>query len=80
MTTTQEDPQGARSLPDEYARLRSRSGRRVLELLEREGVVIHPGYFFDFEHEGYWVVSLLPSPVEFKEAIHRVLRYLEVRL
>ena len=35
MTTTQEDPQGARSLPDEYARLRSRSGRRVLDLLAK---------------------------------------------
>ncbi|MBI4499679.1 MAG: hypothetical protein HY700_00825 [Gemmatimonadetes bacterium] len=35
MSPTQEDPQAARSIPDEYASLRSRSGRRVLDLLER---------------------------------------------
>ena len=34
----------------------------VLELLERDGVVVHPGYFFDFPHEAFLVVSLLPEP------------------
>ena len=34
----------------------------VLELLERDGVVVHPGYFFDFPHEAFVVVSLLPEP------------------
>ena len=33
----------------------------VLELLERDGVVVHPGYFFDFPHEAFLVVSLLPE-------------------
>ena len=30
----------------------------VLELLDREGILIHPGYFFDFRREAFVVVSL----------------------
>ena len=46
----------------------------VLNLLEKEGVVVHPGYFFDFESEqSYLVLSLLPSPDIFKEGINRLL-------
>jgi aspartate/methionine/tyrosine aminotransferase len=44
----------------------------VLELL-REGVVVHPGFFFDFAHEAFLVVSLLPAPSVFEEGIARVL-------
>ncbi len=39
----------------------------VLELLERDGVLVHPGYFFDFAREAYLVVSLLAPPAEFEE-------------
>lgn len=35
----------------------------ALSLLREAGVAIHPGYFFDFPEEGYFVVSLLP-PLE----------------
>jgi DNA-binding transcriptional MocR family regulator len=35
----------------------------VLSLLER-GVLVHPGYFYDFAHDGYLVVSLLTPPAE----------------
>jgi hypothetical protein len=31
----------------------------VHELVERDGVLVHPGYFFDFAHEAFLVVSLL---------------------
>src|SRR6185369_15137549 len=41
----------------------------VLELLERDGVVVHPGYFFDFPHEAFLVVSLLPEPYVFARAV-----------
>ena len=41
----------------------------VLDLLERDGVVVHPGYFFDFPHEAFLVVSLLPDPGEFGRAV-----------
>ena len=37
----------------------------VLDLLERDSVVVHPGYFFDFPHEAFLVVSLLPEPAVF---------------
>jgi len=47
----------------------------VLELLERERILVHPGYFFDFQHEAYLVVSLLPAPGTFADAFERVLRH-----
>ena len=34
----------------------------VQDLLERDAVVVHPGYFFDFPSEAFLVVSLLPMP------------------
>jgi aspartate/methionine/tyrosine aminotransferase len=44
----------------------------VTELLERDAVAVHPGYFFDFPHEAFLVVSLLPEPDEFARGIRRV--------
>ena len=44
----------------------------VLELLERDGVLVHPGYFFDFPREAFLVVSLLPKPDEFREGVDRL--------
>ncbi|HSY51498.1 MAG TPA: pyridoxal phosphate-dependent aminotransferase [Thermoanaerobaculia bacterium] len=41
----------------------------ALRLIEEHGVVIHPGYFFDFESEGHVVVSLLTEPHIFEEGI-----------
>jgi aspartate/methionine/tyrosine aminotransferase len=40
----------------------------VLDLLEQTGVLVHPGYFFDFEREAFVVVSLLPEPHVFASA------------
>ena len=34
----------------------------ALGLLERRGVAVHPGYFFDLPGPGWLVVSLLPEP------------------
>ena len=48
----------------------------VLDLLDRDGVVVHPGYFFDFPHEAFLVVSLLPEPSVFT----RGLRAIEARI
>jgi aspartate/methionine/tyrosine aminotransferase len=45
----------------------------VLELLERDHVLVHPGYFFDFPHEAFVVVSLLPEPDAFREGAGRLL-------
>jgi aspartate/methionine/tyrosine aminotransferase len=49
---------------------------RVVCLLEEHDVLAHPGYFFDFPSEAYLVVSLLPVPAEFAEAVTRLLRVL----
>jgi alanine-synthesizing transaminase len=37
----------------------------VVDLLEQTGVLVHPGYFFDFDREAFLVVSLLPEPQVF---------------
>ena len=47
----------------------------VLDLLEREGLLVHPGYFFDFPREAFVVVSLLPPADVFRDAASRLLRY-----
>jgi alanine-synthesizing transaminase len=45
----------------------------VLELLDQDGVLVHPGYFFDFSREAFIVVSLLGEPDQFDQAVARVL-------
>ncbi len=45
----------------------------VLELLEQDGVLVHPGFFFDFPREAFLVGSLLPAPPLFNEGMRRVL-------
>ena len=44
----------------------------VLRLLEEDHVLVHPGYFFDFETEAWLVVSLLPDPGRFGDAVRRI--------
>jgi aspartate/methionine/tyrosine aminotransferase len=46
---------------------------RTLRLLEEKDVLVHPGYFFDFPHEAFLVLSLLPPPADFDEGVSRVL-------
>lgn len=45
----------------------------VLDLLERERILVHPGYFFEFSTEAFVVVSLLPPDDVFVTAFSRVL-------
>ena len=45
----------------------------MIDLLEQDGIVVHPGFFFDFPRESYVVVSLLPDPEVFRAAVERVL-------
>jgi alanine-synthesizing transaminase len=49
----------------------------VLHLLERHGVLVHPGYFFDFQREAFLVLSLLPAPRDFRAGVARVFAGLE---
>jgi alanine-synthesizing transaminase len=45
----------------------------VLDLLEKDNVLVHPGYFFDFSREAFIVLSLLVDPAAFDQAIARVM-------
>jgi len=44
----------------------------VLELLERDHVLVQPGYFYDFPSEAWLVVSLLVEPAVFARGIARI--------
>ena len=46
----------------------------TLVLLEKDGVVVQPGYFFDFESEAYLVVSLLTRQDIFEAGLTRLLQ------
>ena len=47
---------------------------RVLKLLDYDNVLVHPGYFYDFDREGFIVLSLL-SPVEtFQTGVLRLIK------
>jgi aspartate/methionine/tyrosine aminotransferase len=52
----------------------------AVALLERYGVVAHPGFFFDFATDGYLVVSLLPPPDVFADGAARLVRCVGERL
>jgi hypothetical protein len=47
----------------------------AVRLLTSDGVLAHPGYFFDFPRESFLVVSLLPPEAAFSDGIARVLRH-----
>lgn len=46
----------------------------AVALVEEDGVLVHPGYFFDFEREAFIVISLIVTPADFDEALARILR------
>jgi len=46
----------------------------VLLLLDRDNVLVQPGFFYDFEGEAFLVVSLLTEEAVFREGIGRVRR------
>lgn len=67
--------EGGWSAPIRVPSLRSEEAM-VLALLEQERVLVYPGYFFDFPHEAFIVVSLLPEEAVFGDALERTLRLL----
>jgi aspartate/methionine/tyrosine aminotransferase len=44
----------------------------ALELLEKDDLLVHPGYFYDFPREAYLVLSLLPPEDTFREGVRRL--------
>lgn len=51
----------------------------ALDLLEREGVLVHPGHFFDLPSEGFLVLSLLPQEGRFQAGLEGLSRLLGAR-
>ena len=51
----------------------------VVALVEQHAVLVHPGYFFDFPHEAFLVVSLLPEPGTFARGIDLILDHVRER-
>jgi aspartate/methionine/tyrosine aminotransferase len=45
----------------------------AIDFIERDGVYVHPGHFFDFDREPYVVVSLLSPEATFREGVRRIL-------
>jgi len=48
----------------------------VISLLERDGVLVHPGYFYDFPAGTYLVLSLLPDRKTFRDGASSLARHL----
>jgi aspartate/methionine/tyrosine aminotransferase len=75
------DPAGLCTLLDVeggwYATLRIPATRSEqdwsLAFLDQDGVLVQPGYFFDFPREAYVVLSLLTPEDAFREGLARVL-------
>ncbi len=45
----------------------------AIELLNAQGVYVHPGHFYDFPTDGYLIVSLIAPEPDFHEGIKRLL-------
>jgi aspartate/methionine/tyrosine aminotransferase len=52
----------------------------VVRLLTVDGVLAHPGYFFDFPRESFLIVSLLPPLDAFTDGVRRMLRHFDCTL
>ena len=48
--------------------------RIVLDLVNETGVLVHPGYFFDFPDEAFLVLSLLPESRVFEDGVSRLVK------
>jgi hypothetical protein len=48
----------------------------AIELLRDHDVLVQPGFFYDFESEAFWVLSLLTETGVFEEGVKRILRVL----
>jgi alanine-synthesizing transaminase len=68
-------PQGGWCLPVRCVGIRD-DEEFAIRLVKDEGVLIQPGYFFDFEDEETIVISLLPDPEIFRGGLTRLVRTL----
>ncbi len=60
-----------------YAVLRVPAGQSdeelAIRLIEEQSVLVHPGHFYDFAHDGYLVISLLTRVEDFAKGIARLI-------
>ena len=65
-----------------YAILRAPASRDdeavAVELLERHSVLVHPGHFFNFDRDGYLVLSLIAPESDFLEGAQRIRNFFSV--
>jgi alanine-synthesizing transaminase len=47
----------------------------ALDLLQKQGVLVHPGHFYDFPQDGYLVLSLITPKMDFAEGARRILAF-----
>lgn len=52
----------------------------IMRWLENDAIIVHPGYFFDFERPGYLVLSLIPPPHLFQEGVKRLFSRIQSEL
>jgi alanine-synthesizing transaminase len=45
----------------------------AIELLNTQGIYVHPGHFYDFRADGYLIVSLITPSEDFDEGVKRLL-------
>jgi alanine-synthesizing transaminase len=45
----------------------------AIDLLQRSGVLVHPGHFYDFPSDGYLVLSLIAAEEEFRKGVAPIL-------
>ena len=50
----------------------------AIELLEKQAILVHPGHFFDFQSDGYLVLSMLPQREEFRKGIEKILSHFQI--
>jgi alanine-synthesizing transaminase len=54
----------------------TRSGEDLaLDLLQKQGILVHPGHFYDFSQEGFLVLSLIAREEDFAEGTCRLLSF-----
>jgi len=48
----------------------------AIELVQKRSVLVHPGHFYDFPSDGYFVLSLITPATQFSDGIGRILELL----
>lgn len=66
------EPEGGWSATLRVPRIRTEE-EWVLHLIQDWGVLVHPGFYYDFDSEAYLILSLLTEPVIFAEGARRII-------